>query len=220
MNSPVTRIRLRRRSRSLAAIGFATLLMLLFLLLGFTLQEPYAQALDQAAGKALLGYTSEPLHAAARFFDFLGSTSGFALLTVLIAGALLILRRAKDALFVVAATAGAFGLNTAAKHLFSRPRPVLEALFAADGFSYPSGNATISAALLGMAAILFAQQARSGLARGIVVVLAVSLLLGLGLFHIYAGVHYPTDIIGGYLLGVSYLIVLNGLRGNGRNSAL
>jgi undecaprenyl-diphosphatase len=216
MNPPVTRIRLRRRTRSIGTLGMTALLLSLFLLLGFTLQEPFVNVFDQGVTDVLRGLHNEPLHAAARVFDLLGSSVGFAVVTLLIAGFLLIARHGYETMLILSASAGAWLLNTAAKQFFARPRPELEALVTADGFSYPSGNATIAAALFGTAAVIFAREARSFWAKGIIVVVTVFLVLAVGLFRIYAGVHYPTDIIGGYLLGASYLAVLIGLLGSRR----
>lgn len=212
MNIPVARVPLPRKSSNAAMLVLAALLLLMFLLLGFNLSDPNLQRIDDSAGKLLRNGTNGFLYGVAGVFDFLGSTAGFALLTLIFAAFCFIARRVFDGCLIVAATIGAWVLNTAAKNLFARPRPELDALFMADGYSYPSGNATITAALFGMAAIVLASGARGWAPKIAIAALCALLIAAMGIARIYAGVHYPTDIIGGYLLGSAYTLVLVAVR--------
>ncbi|HZG85335.1 phosphatase PAP2 family protein [Paenibacillus sp.] len=212
MNTPVTRVRLRRKPTLPAALAAAGLSALLSLALGFALRSPAAAAFDEALGAAVRGWRSGALDAVATAFDAIGSTVGFAALTLVFAGALFALRRSRDALLLIAATVVAWVLNTAVKNWFDRPRPEADALFAADGFSYPSGNATIAMALFGFAAAAFASRARSPGGKTAVRLVAALAILLLGVSRVYAGVHYPTDIVGGYLLGFAVAVGLSAAR--------
>lgn len=98
------------------------------------------------------------------------------------------------------------GLSSAGVELLkafvARTRPeVLEPVIVERGFSFPSGHATLSMVAYGVLAVLVT---RSRLARGIriaiVVGLAVVVLL-VGISRIWLGVHYPTDVIGGWTAG-------------------
>lgn len=212
MNSPITRVRLRRRTRYIPAAGAAALLLALFLLLGIMLPQPYIAAFDASVGEALRSLYSEPLHRIAAGFDALGSTVGFAAVTLLLMLILAMARRFGDAVLILAATGGAWGLNTIAKSVFARPRPEITALFEADGFSYPSGNATIGMALGAMAALIAVAGIRSTAARCAVFAAAALFILGIGISRVYGGVHYPSDIVGGYLLGAAYTVILTAVR--------
>jgi len=212
MNTPVTRVRLRRKPTLSAALAAAVLSALLSLALGFALQSPAVAAFDEALGAAIRGWRSGALTAVAAALDAVGSTVGFAALTLVLAGALFALRRRRDALLLIAATVAAWLLNTAVKNLFGRPRPEADALFAADGFSYPSGNATIAMALLGFAAVAFASRMRTPGGKTAVRLVAALLILLLGVSRVYAGVHYSTDIVGGYLLGFAVAAGLQAAR--------
>ena len=104
---------------------------------------------------------------------------------------------------LVALTAMFFGLlctNLTLKHLVARPRPWTEVaglvpLVLEESFSFPSGHTTAAFAFAG--AMLFAPL-KSGWGRTAAVVLAVCM----GLSRLYVGVHYPTDVLGGMLVGL------------------
>jgi len=208
MNTPITRVSLRRRGVSFTAIAAASALFILFLLLGFSLSHPFVGSFDQTVGESVRSLKHHALDLTAKGFDILGSTVGFAALALVLIIIFLISRKGRDALFLLLAAAGAWGLNTIAKTFFARPRPELEALFEADGFSYPSGNATIGFALIAMAAYIMISRVKAPAAKTIIFAIAFILIGGIGVFRIYAGVHYPTDIIGGYLAGGAYFIIL------------
>lgn len=125
--------------------------------------------------------------------------------------ALLVVARARRAAVCLAAsTIGATILNHACKWLVARPRPggdvrVLEAV---TGSSFPSGHVTEYVALFGFLAVLVAARiVRPWLRRGLLVLL-VGAIAAVGPARVYLGVHWATDVIGGYLLAGAWLGVV------------
>lgn len=105
------------------------------------------------------------------------------------------------AIGVGGATAIAFGL----KALFERPRPDLwEWIVVETNFSFPSGHATASSALA-LCLVIIMWQTKW---RYLVIVLASVYVILVGLSRLYLGVHYPTDIIGGWLLSVALVALV------------
>jgi len=208
MTAPITRIPLKRKASAVRLLLAAAALLALFLAIGAGLGSPGVKAFDTSIHDALRSLKSPAADGVAHAFDFAGSTIGFAAITLLLAGAFLLLRRGWDAALTFAATIGALALNAIAKNVYDRPRPELEALFSADGFGYPSGNATIGAALIGYAAIAFLAEARTPAAKTGIALAAMLLIALFGGTRIYAGVHYATDIVGGYALGLAYVSAL------------
>lgn len=94
----------------------------------------------------------------------------------------------------------------AMKEVFERPRPVWEKPFAVEeSFSYPSGHASGSTVGYGMVAYCLALRWKSWRRRlGLVVGLAAWVLL-IGFSRIYIGVHYLSDVLAGYALGLAWL---------------
>lgn len=102
---------------------------------------------------------------------------------------------------MVAATSLLGGvLNTLLKLFFARSRPELfERVTEADGYSFPSGHAMGATVIFGLSALALGhvfKMARVGIWAGAVLVIAV-----IGLSRIYLGVHWPTDVVGGFCAG-------------------
>jgi undecaprenyl-diphosphatase len=127
-------------------------------------------------------------------------------------------------LWLVVTIIGALVLDLTLKYAFHRARPT--PFFAAlpRTYSFPSGHALFSFCFYGVLAGLLAGRTRSRLARVLIWTLAGLLVAAIGLSRIYLGVHYPSDVIAGYLaasLWVSALLILDRIRvGNSGRKAL
>jgi membrane-associated phospholipid phosphatase len=112
------------------------------------------------------------------------------------------------ALFVVITTAGSSLLNTVVKNEVHRLRPVLTHPVAHEpGPSFPSGHA--QAAIVGFAVLLLVfLPVLDGLWRSLAVTFAVLMVLAIGFSRIALGVHYLSDVLGGYLLGAAWVAAM------------
>lgn len=87
------------------------------------------------------------------------------------------------------------------KVLIERPRPPgSDALAEAHGYSFPSGHAATAVALYALLALLCAAACR-GRVRGAIALAGAGIALAVGLSRLYLGVHYPTDVVAGWLIG-------------------
>lgn len=98
------------------------------------------------------------------------------------------------------------GSNQILKHTICRPRPNHLRLIVENGYSFPSGHAMISICLYGLLIYLVNKKIKNKLLKIILTILLIILILGIGISRIYVGVHYPSDVLGGYLLSLSILI--------------
>ncbi|GAA3227260.1 hypothetical protein GCM10017691_17490 [Pseudonocardia petroleophila] len=119
--------------------------------------------------------------------------------------ALLVRGRRALALYVVVAGAGGAVLAPAVKGLVGRLRPVVDVPVAvAPGSSFPSGHTLTVTYWVGIV-VLVALPAVPPRARRAVVAAAVAVVVAVGLTRIGLGVHYPTDVLAGWLLGATWL---------------
>lgn len=94
------------------------------------------------------------------------------------------------------------------KEIFHRARPPLNTAFIVENsFSFPSGHATIAVALYGFIIYILFREFRSRLHRFFILFFGVLLIFLIGLSRLYLGVHFLSDVIGGYLLGLIWLLV-------------
>jgi undecaprenyl-diphosphatase len=115
------------------------------------------------------------------------------------------IRERVGALLLVIAVLGGDLFNRLLKDAFSRPRPelfVLETPYARPvSASFPSGHATASMVLYLVLAYLLVRLGGKGVFRWIVVALSGLLIVLIGLSRMYLGVHYPSDVLAGYVFG-------------------
>lgn len=115
-------------------------------------------------------------------------------------------KRYAESLWYGIGLVGVAGIGNALLKLgFLRQRPTLEHLVEETSFSFPSGHATGSMILFGTLCFILPGLIKNKPVRLLLQVLCGSLILGIGISRIYLGVHFPTDIIGGFCLGAGWL---------------
>ena len=93
------------------------------------------------------------------------------------------------------------------KRTFVRERPLQVAYYPETGYSFPSGHSATAMTLYGMLGYWLVRGRRQIRNRLLVGLGAISLILIVGFSRIYLGVHFLSDVLGGYLLGICWLIV-------------
>jgi len=164
-----------------------------------------ATAFDTRVSNAIQSLRTESLNRFVKIATDAGSKTVEIPIAIIVALWLLIRYRAvAKATVLLGSLLGTYVLNTVLKNLFARPRPVLNRLIEESGYSFPSGHAMVATGFYGFLFYLiwryFKDRAQHGLATCVTVFAAVWLLLT-GLFRVYLGVHYPTDILAAYAGG-------------------
>ena len=142
---------------------------------------------------------------AAAEFTTLGGYTVLTVLVVIALGTLLILKKYGAALFLFLAVCGGSVLSTYAKVFFDRGRPdIVDHMDRTFTSSFPSAHAMVGAlAWLTLAAVAI-RFIENRLLAGFILGAAVAISLLVGLSRIYLGVHWPTDVIAGWFLGIAW----------------
>jgi undecaprenyl-diphosphatase len=143
-----------------------------------------------------------------RLMSFVGSTLVWWAILLPVAGWLALRRLPRLAAFVLVTAAGSSLLNNGIKLTVNRARPHLpDPVASASGESFPSGHAQAAIVGYGILLLVFLPVIARG-ARRWVIALAIALVLTIGFARIALGVHYLSDVIGGYLIGGAWLIAM------------
>jgi undecaprenyl-diphosphatase len=163
------------------------------------------QAFDETVLRWFAQHRSKPLDAVMLEITFLG-TGTVVMMIVAISGMFLWLTRHKySALLLLVSTFGGILLNNVLKQGFLRPRPqVVEWGTQAMSWSFPSGHAMSAAVVYGTVAYLAARLQSGRVARGLTLIVAAIMILLICISRLYLGVHYPSDVIAGLIIGTAW----------------
>lgn len=124
-----------------------------------------------------------------------------------ICGVLIFIFSKKYRFFIGLDLVGVTVVNQVVKHLVCRNRPSVLRLVEETGFSFPSGHSMVSIAFYGIIIYLIYKNIDHKALKYSLITLLSLLVLGIGFSRIYVGVHYATDVLGGFSLGLAYLII-------------
>lgn len=163
--------------------------------------------IDTALSHAAYSLRSPVLTGIMHAVSFLGNE--FIIITGGIIALFLIVKRHKrEATFFFLTVFSGFLLNSLLKYLLKIPRPTIDPLYIEMFYSFPSGHAMNSFIFYGTLAYLTYHLTHNKKISLTVTFLSVILIFLIGFSRIYLGVHYPSDVIGGFLAGFWWLITV------------
>lgn len=163
---------------------------------------------DKAILNYIQSFQAPPLNYFFLAATFLGDKYFVIPAVILAALVLFYFKFKREALFTLAASAGSQVLSLLFKNLIERPRPFINALAEADGFSFPSGHAIVAIAFYGALAFLICEFLKSKRKKVLTIALFSVLILSVGASRVYLGVHWPSDVLGSFALGAAWLVLM------------
>ena len=202
------------RAVILGSLFTAVLALLLFSWLADELFEGGTRRFDEGIRAWVHQFASPTLTRAMVATSALGSE---VLVVVLVVAFVIFLkiRWRRAAIWLVITMAGGMVLQVVLKYSFHRTRPTPYFGATLHSYSCPSGHSLMSFCIYGVLAGLLSTRIRSTGVRVLVWVLAAILVLAIGVSRIYLGVHYPSDVLAGYLtamMWVSAMIAVDRVR--------
>lgn len=155
---------------------------------------------DNVVRQFIHAHSANWLTAAMQFFSFLGSPLFVTIVAALCCGVLWIRGQHRKALAIAITVIGGSLLMWVLKISFQRQRP--EPFFDTHlpaSYSFPSGHALLSFCLCGAGVAVFSSDREKRWIRIAIWTFAAVLVLAIGYSRIYLGVHYPSDVLAGYL---------------------
>lgn len=193
-------------------------LIIIFICLIFTLEMIYSVFSKEVMKRDVLGYKfiskyliSDVTIPIAKFITNFGGIIGLITIAI-ITFIILILNKRKlmgSLVIINLATAGA--LNQLLKRIIQRPRPTEYRLIEENGYSFPSGHSMVSAAFYGFFIYLIFKYVKNKHVKCISITLLSILIVLIGTSRIYLGVHYTSDVLAGFLISISYLVIFTSI---------
>ncbi|MCZ7602695.1 MAG: phosphatase PAP2 family protein [Melioribacteraceae bacterium] len=138
----------------------------------------------------------------------LGSSTLLTIITLIVVIYLGLKREIRSIIYVLSAAIGGGILVQILKVLFARPRPeIVGQLVTEITMSFPSGHSAMSAVVYLSIAVLISRIESSYKTRVFIITTALTISFIVGLSRIYLGVHYPTDVLAGWMIGLFWALL-------------
>lgn len=161
---------------------------------------------DQAVIAVVRGWESVPLTNIMIFASWIGT--GMPLIVIMLAIMALLyygFGHRRELILFVGVVVGSALLNESLKLIFQRARPTLHRIIDANGYSFPSGHSMAAFSLYGIVAYLLWKHLGNTAGRVALLLASALVIAAIGISRIYVGVHYPSDVLGGYLASGCWL---------------
>lgn len=142
-----------------------------------------------------------------QFISFIGSEKFLFPAMGLLILYMLYRKRYNTSIQLFANTLGSFLANHLLKQIFQRTRPLEFMQVNQGGLSYPSGHSMVTVSMYLAIAYLLTRNQTNKKRKSLVYGLMIIVILTMGLSRMYLGVHWPTDIIGGYIAGYLFYYI-------------
>lgn len=188
------------------AAFFTSLFLVVFLVRKVFVHK--ANGLDDTVFDFFRNITSPGLTGVMELFTLLGGHYFLVPANLLIIAVAYFMRR--DTWFAIKTFSVAFSsllIMFGLKLLFSRPRPLTPLLREASGYSFPSGHAFMSFTFFGLLIYLVYNKVENKILKGLIIASLLAITLIVGSSRIYLRVHYFTDVMAGFSLGVIWLVI-------------
>ncbi len=178
------------------------LMIIVFFAMGYMVKESYEGILfDVALMEYLHNSTNPMITSIMKFISFIGSATFLVPAIAMVIAYAIVKKKYYITKLILLSTAGSWILNFLLKEIFQRTRPVEYFLVNQGGLSYPSGHSMVTMTFYSTIAYLLANGTKNVNKKRLIKLIAYVMIIMMGISRIYLGVHWPTDVLGAYLIG-------------------
>ena len=202
VKKPLSKTQKHATKRSIWALGLFAILMIGFTALARKVRDAETIVFDNEVLRIVHGFSRSMYDAPIIWLTNLGGSQIVPVVALVIVVILFMIRRNTAALKIAISVSGAGLINIILKSLFSRSRPELwNTIVTESTFSFPSGHAMASSALAA-SVIVVTWNSRW---RYHMLTIGIIYTISVGFSRLYLGVHYPTDIVAGWMVSVAWV---------------
>jgi membrane-associated phospholipid phosphatase len=189
-----------------ASLFFAAFLVLIFRWFASEVGEGETEAFDHAVRNFVHEFATPVLTSVVKIVSFTGKAAVLTGLGTIVAAVLAYLRFWRDIALLLITMGGEIVLELMLKASYQRARPdTFFDLPAPESYSFPSGHALGSLCFYGIAAYIISRRVSSPRTKAAIALAAAAWVSAVGFSRVYLGVHYPSDVLGGYFVGIIWL---------------
>ncbi|MHA7583838.1 phosphatase PAP2 family protein [Paenibacillus vandeheii] len=186
----------------------AALSLAVFSIIALSISDNQIHRFDDSLITWIQGMESQGMTRWMELFTWIGSGIPVVIITILSMVVLYVfLKHRRELLFLGCVIAGSAILNTLLKLMFHRARPTIHRIIEVSGYSFPSGHSMAAFSLYGGLAFLIWKHIPTAVGRVLMIIVSAMFILMIGMSRIYLGVHYPSDVVGGYFMSGCWLAV-------------
>ncbi|ANU11854.1 phosphoesterase [Planococcus antarcticus DSM 14505] len=192
----------------IAGLGIAALFIVLFAELAEEVMEKEFGLFDRAIIGLMEAGSGSTMDNVMFIFTEMGSVWFLTVLSIIVLAVLGFKMKDKwGMLFFIIAVGGGSLLTVLLKNLYIRERPSINPDIDAIGYSFPSGHSMGSLIFYGFLIYLIIRTRQRSWIRWLFVAILTMLIVMIGSSRIYLGAHFPSDVLGGYIAGLIWLIL-------------
>lgn len=186
--------------------------LIVFVLVGWAVGELWTSIVGSGeldAMRKIASQRSTAVTEAARVVTWAGSA--YLLVPLALIASVMLVRTGlrREALAVAVSLGGAMLISDSVKLLVSRARPPVEHLQAVTGSSFPSGHTTQASAFWFSLVLLLRTVGAQPRVTRVAAAFALLIVLAVAASRVYLGVHYPSDVVAGALLGTTWAVYVS-----------
>lgn len=192
--------------------------IIVFICLLITMEMVYDLFAKEVMKRDIIGYRliskyliSDITLPIAKFITNFGGVIGLLIISVISSSLLIINKKKLMGILIWVNLASSALLNQILKRLVQRPRPTEYRLIEENGYSFPSGHSMVSAAFYGFFIYLIFKNVKNKYIKWSSITFFCILIFLIGISRIYLGVHYTSDVMAGFVISISYLVIFTSI---------